>query len=500
MWWLGVLVLAATVALGILAMRTPAQKAEKEADLEGTWEGTLGTGAVKLRLIVTLAKIKEGSYAGKLNSVDQGATLPIENATLKGDAVRFEVGKIGGVYQGYFVRDNKEIRGTWTQTGVPPQPLTFVRREKPETAVAQAAAPAEHTPKPNTPPLDIVVPIAPTAFKACGKWNLVYELHAANLGRWDAAIKRIDVINSDTPPLLLTSFSSPAIENMIERPGADANLDVTIGPAGFAVVPLWLTFERRELIPVTIRHRLILKFGDYPEAITLEGVPVEVNMNPVVVVSPPVRGENWLAADGPSNTSVHRKALIPIEGRAVIAQRFAIDWVQLYPDGKSYHDDPRDNRNYRAYGAEIRSVSDGIVTQTKDGIQQNVPGPKSRAVPITLETLAGNYVTVEIGRGLYAVYAHMQPGSLRVQVGDKVHEGDVLGLIGNSGNSTEPHLHFHICNANSALGCEGLPFAFPSFEVQGHGWGWKSAEAKDAPVKHEMEIPLEGDVVKFPPQ
>jgi len=86
-----------------------------------------------------------------------------------------------------------------------------------------------------------------------------------------------------------------------------------------------------------------------------------------------------------------------------------------------------------------------------------------------------------------------------VKVGDKVRRGDVLGLLGNSGNSSEPHLHFQICNANSELGSEGLPYALPSFELLGHGWTWKSSQSQAAPVRHEMEIPLENDVVRFAP-
>ena len=74
---------------------------------------------------------------------------------------------------------------------------------------------------------------------------------------------------------------------------------------------------------------------------------------------------------------LHRRALIPIDGHAYISQRFAIDWVQLNPDGKTYTGDPSDNKNYRAYGAEILAVADGVVTQMKDGIPQNTPGAKS---------------------------------------------------------------------------------------------------------------------------
>src|SRR5208282_3566122 len=141
----------------------------------------------------------------------------------------------------------------------------------------------------------------------------------------------------------------------------------------------------------------------------------------------------------------------------------------------------------------------GVVTQVGDGIPQNTPGAKSLAVPITLETIGGNHVIMEIGNGLFAFYAHMQPGSLRVKVGDKVRRGQVLGLLGNSGNSSEPHLHFQICNANSELGSEGLPYALPSFELLGHGWTWKSSDPHAPPVNREMEIPLENDVVKFAP-
>lgn len=85
-----------------------------------------------------------------------------------------------------------------------------------------------------------------------------------------------------------------------------------------------------------------------------------------------------------------------------------------------------------------------------------------------------------------------------MKVGDHVHRGEVIGLVGNTGNSTEPHLHFHVGNSSSPLGSEGLPYLFPSFEVDGQGWGWKPADAKGAPVEHKMELPLEDDVVSFP--
>ena len=374
-------------------------------------------------------------------------------------------------------------------------------------AAARTAAQSEpaHTPKPVVPPLDIVVPIDPTAFKAGGKWHLVYELHVANLDKWDCQLTRIEVLTNEAPSKSLATFADAGLDGMISHPGlegagkiAEADKKSIIGPGMLGVVYMWVTLDKLEDVPAKIRHRIVMKIGDYPEAITLEGVPITVNRNPVVVISPPLRGENWLAANGPSNTSIHRRALNPLNGRAYVSQRYAIDWAQLYPDGKIYHGDPKDNRNYRAYGAEIHAVADGVITATKDGIQQNIPNEKP-VVPITLETAGGNHVIMQIGDGLFAFYAHMQPGSLRVKVGDKVRRGDVLGLLGNSGNSSGPHLHFHLCNASSELACEGLPYAFASYELLGNGSTWKSSGSHEPPAKRQLEMPLENDVVRFAP-
>ena len=144
------------------------------------------------------------------------------------------------------------------------------------------------------------------------------------------------------------------------------------------------------------------------------------------------------------------------------------------------------------------AVADAVVVATKDGIPENVPGPTSGAVPITLETVGGNHVILDLGGGRFAFYAHLQPGSLRVKTGDKVRRGQVVGLVGNSGNSTEPHLHFHISDSNSPLGSEGLPYALPSFEVQGRGFGWKPTAPAAATEKRQNQMPVENEVIRFP--
>jgi hypothetical protein len=307
----------------------------------------------------------------------------------------------------------------------------------------------------------------------------------------------VDVISESGGQKSLASFSGTDLDGMVVHPGGVAAQKSKIGPGGFAVVYMWADFDDLSAVPASIRQRITVKIGDYPEGFAFDTPATQVDKKPVAVIGAPLTGDDWVAGNGPSNTSAHRRALIPIDGRAYISQRFAIDWVELYPDGKTYQGDPADNKNYRAYGHEILAVADGMVTETKDGLAQNTPGAASLAIPITLATIGGNHVIMDIGDGLYAFYAHMQPGSLRVKVGDKVRRGQVLGLLGNTGNSSEPHLHFDICNASSMLGCEGIPYAFASFEVLGKGEGWKPSDSHQAGVKHEMEIPTEDEVVGF---
>jgi murein DD-endopeptidase MepM/ murein hydrolase activator NlpD len=74
---------------------------------------------------------------------------------------------------------------------------------------------------------------------------------------------------------------------------------------------------------------------------------------------------------------------------------------------------------------------------------------------------------VILDSGHYAFNAHLQPGSLTVAEGDEVSKGQVLGLLGTTGNSDAPHLHFHIMDGPGPLSSNGLPYRFEDFEVQG---------------------------------
>lgn len=126
---------------------------------------------------------------------------------------------------------------------------------------------------------------------------------------------------------------------------------------------------------------------------------------------------------------------------------------------------------------------------------QNEPNPrmaygKGKTKPFAVLDTAGqplldHYVSLALGEGRYALYAHLKPGSVRVKPGDRVRAGQVLGLVGNSGNSTRPHLHFQVSTRRTVLAGDGLSFVFDSFH---HG--------RDA---RRDEIPLQDWVVHFQP-
>jgi peptidase M23-like protein len=470
----------------------------QEKSIDGVWQGTLNAGETKLRVVITITKAGGGGYEGRLDSIDQGTTMPIDAIAITGDAVRMEVKAVGGSYEGKLNKDRTEMTGNWSQGGGS-LPLTL-KVEAPTATNMKPAAATNAKPaakeRPFTVPIDVRAMVAPTPFQAQGKTHLVYELHVTNMSSDDCALTRVDVLGDGDKAL--ASYEGSGLSALLARPGAPSPADkARIGGGLRAVIYLWVALEPGVAVPTALRHKISVKVGDYPEELKVETSAAPIGRNPVEI-SPPLRGGEWLAANGPSNTSSHRRSMIPIDGHAVIAQRFAIDWAQLREDGRTFIGDPKNNKNYRCYGAEALAVADALVVGVKDGIPENVPGPTSRAVLITLETVGGNHVVLDLGDGHYAFYAHLQPGSLRVKLGDKVRRGQTLGLVGNSGNSTEPHLHFHITDANSSLGSEGLPYTLSAFEVQGKGEGWKPSGAQAAPEKRAHEIPLEDDVVRFP--
>jgi len=357
-------------------------------------------------------------------------------------------------------------------------------------------------------PIEIAVPTAPIPVRGAGATHLFYELHLTNFRNAPLELTRVDVLSGDDTSRVLASYSGQEITSRLLRPGTPPNLpDKQVIPGGMrAVLMVQLTIEGSRPVPAQLRHRLTFSVtipGATPVEQTMEVARVTAGSQQPLVIDPPLHGGDWLAGNGPSNTSGHRRALLVVNGTPHIAQRLAIDWIKLGPGGRLAHDDRARNENWFAYGEEVLAVADGTVVATKDGIPENIPLTDKRAVPITLDTLAGNLVVVDIGNGRYATFAHLIPKSLRVSVGAKVRRGQVLGLLGNSGNSDAPHLHFHITDGPSPMGSEGVPYIFESLQYRGAVPSLDKLFADEpwipqgGTVVRTREIPMENAVIRF---
>jgi hypothetical protein len=166
-----------------------------------------------------------------------------------------------------------------------------------------------------------------------------------------------------------------------------------------------------------------------------------------IVLEPPFQGRWKASGCGPDAAKNHHLAAPD--------QWFAVDFIRV--DGKSL-------------GSEILSPVDGAVAAVEDGhadlVLRGWRGKRNVRAP------AGNYVALEVksgeaaGAAAFVLLCHLQKGSLRVRVGDLVRVGDVVGLCGNSGNTSAPHLHVHVQDRPSiAVGvAKGLPMRFAGHE------------------------------------
>jgi murein DD-endopeptidase len=365
-------------------------------------------------------------------------------------------------------------------------------------AVARSAGAQAQLP----PFVEMRVPKAPTVAAGNGASFLVHELHVTNFQATPLTLTRVEVLSGDGDGRVLLALKDSALWRALSRPGVAPAPPLAersrVGGGLRAVVFLWVPLDGRSA-PANVRHRLTMSqgAGDSVRTHVLEGASASVTRE-IAVLGPPLRGEGWLTGNGPDPQTGHRRGLIAVDGNAAIGQRFAIDYVKMDENGRRFTGDSLKNESYYAEGVDALAVADGIVALVKDGIPENVPGPASRAMPITLETVGGNSVILDIGQGRYAFYAHLKPGSLRVRPGDRVRKGQVLGLVGNSGNSTEPHLHFHLMDGTSPLGSEGIPYVHETFELIGR-CGRAFADCKrSTPETRRREIPMANMIVGFP--
>lgn len=166
----------------------------------------------------------------------------------------------------------------------------------------------------------------------------------------------------------------------------------------------------------------------------------------------PFEGE-WYVGWGGRDIAQNYHAAVP-------AQRFAYDFLRLV-DGSTHIGDGSELPQYHCWDQPILAPADGVVVDVVDGLPDQQIGTTNAQQP------AGNHVVVDLGSGEFAVLAHFREGSIRVAPGQAVAAGDELGRCGNSGNTSEPHLHFHLQDSPAFGQGHGLPAFFNSYAADG---------------------------------
>ncbi|MFJ8979179.1 M23 family metallopeptidase [Streptomyces sp. NPDC102282] len=199
---------------------------------------------------------------------------------------------------------------------------------------------------------------------------------------------------------------------------------------------------------------------------------------PAVEVGPPVTGR-WTALNSPADK-------VPSHGTHGYGQTYAIDIVAEPEEGsrppfRRLWPVARPNRDFPAFGAPVLAVADATVVHASDSRRDHLSrnsGPALAYLMLVEASLCdmagarwivGNHLVLDLGDGTYAAYAHLRRGSLQVRAGDTVRTGQLLARCGNSGNSTEPHVHFQLMDHPDLDVARGIPFTWRGIGVPANG-------------------------------
>lgn len=356
------------------------------------------------------------------------------------------------------------------------------------TVIAGSFAAA--APKEETTPLLLSVQDAPIPFNGSdSSTHLVYELLLTNFSSGDATLEKVEIVGDGA---VIQTLEAAEIATRLQPVGTREPVG-TLPKSAQALLFLHVILQEGKHAPKQLEHRVTARFAAAPpghQEITATGGVVAVDHRPVAVIGPPLHGTGYVSADSCCDAVRHTRATLPINGRFWVSQRYAVDWEQVNEQGRIYRGPRERLDSYNIFGKEAIAVADATVASTTDGAPEGTPGQYPTAIdPAAAD---GNAIILDLGQHRYAMYAHLQPGSIKVHQGDKVKTGQVLGLVGNTGNSLVPHLHFQLMDQPSSLPANGLPYEIDNFEVTAKGIStaaFDQAEADGTPLPHTILNP-----------
>lgn len=302
---------------------------------------------------------------------------------------------------------------------------------------------------------------------ADGSNHLSYEIEAVNQSQLDVTVGTIATWAQGRRVGLALTGSALVKRTRLND---DTTGSTTLGSGASAIFFIDATYFKKRRTQVSIRHNIAMSWldpGNPGQTVNqrIFGVNSLVSRRTAVELSPPLRGTGWVAASSCCTLNPHRGATLAIDGTIRVPERFAIDFVRLNDQERLFDGPISDLSSYDFFGDRIHAAAAGRVVRVADGLPEQVPG----ALPVgaTIQNAGGNHVVVDIGQGRFAFYAHLKTGSVRAKVGDRVRTGQVLGLLGNTGNTDSPYLHFHVMDSPSPLQSNGLPYTFTRFKARG---------------------------------
>jgi len=328
-------------------------------------------------------------------------------------------------------------------------------------------------------PLQVRTMFEPRVIASAGRSYLIYELDLQNYSDSPMTLRSLEVMDVSQPSARtiarfdetqLNALLRPTGVNYLQyqsHPHEDANRALQAGRSAIAF--MCLVFDDKTTVPRQLQHRAHL------EDTSTDGPVVVVSHAPLPTFGPLLEGSNWHPRNGPNLNTHHHMGYIVQGGLAQNGRRFAIDWRKS-KDGQLFVGDQRDLKSHPSYGERLFAVADGTVVVATDAYPDNIPispaGFKTAVPMTTYESIPGNYVVIKLADGQFAQYAHIQPESVQVKVGDQVRRGQFIGRVGNSGDSRSPHVHFQLASTPDMLASEGLPFVFDHFRMARPGQDW----------------------------
>jgi len=292
-----------------------------------------------------------------------------------------------------------------------------------------------------------------------------YTLETWEYEKYNLELQQIKVLNADTREELLVIDKKDL--PLIHKNPIDPNPYFVTDTLKHYYLSIQLPIPLGKTPPRAVSHRLLLKNTADRIEFTVEGAVFSPRTGeaPLVIASP-LKGKN-LVFFNQSTMGYHFYVLIFIHNGIFRPERYAVDTGELKEDLTTYlKGDPKLNTSYYNYGRTLHAVADGRVVHVQDGRPEN-SGDAKNITFNSADELAGNYLVLDIGGGRHAFYAHCIPGSFAVKKGDTVKEGAPLAQLGNSGNSTAPHLHFHIADGADLWTSNGVPFVLKEYTKTG---------------------------------